>query len=156
MNRTDVREDMNNVLPNTITSFKGRFVSRMLLGSSNLLIAWLVANCVIMTGCGVVETDPSDKFQKILSDAKAGNSDAQYEVGRCYLDSNGVAMDEKQAAKWFFRAAERGDFRAQGFLASTCVEGRGVPVDLDEAIKWWRRVLEKKKDESGGGKPRKR
>src|SRR5262249_49951410 len=105
-------------------------------------LACLVGNCVIITGCGVA-TNPSEKFQKLLPRAEAGSSDAQYEVGRCYLDGNGVATDVKEAAKWFFRAAERGDFRAEGYLASIYVEGRGAPINLDEAIKWWRLVLQR-------------
>jgi TPR repeat protein len=53
-----------------------------------------------------------------------------------------VPQDYKEAAKWFRKAAERGNVRAQSNLGALYAVGQGVPEDDREALKWWRKAAE--------------
>ena len=50
--------------------------------------------------------------------------------------------DDVEAIKWYRKAAEQGDARAQFSLGVMYAEGDGVAKDLEEAIKWWRKAAE--------------
>ena len=50
-----------------------------------------------------------------------------------------AVQDFKEAAKWYQKAAERGDPSAQCFLGALNRDGMGVSRDLREAVKWFRR-----------------
>jgi TPR repeat protein len=54
-----------------------------------------------------------------------GDADAQYELGRLYLDS--TPSDPRQAARWFQLAATKGDCRAEAVLGDMLFEGKHVP-----------------------------
>jgi TPR repeat protein len=57
-----------------------------------------------------------------------GDADAQYELGRLYLD--GTPSDPHQAARWFQLAATKGHCRAEGVLGDMLFQGqpcRGRP-----------------------------
>jgi hypothetical protein len=59
--------------------------------------------------------------------------------GYAYADAE---IKEKEAVKWYRKAAELGEKTAQ-YLLGTCYEnGRGVPKDEDEAAKWYRESSE--------------
>lgn len=45
-----------------------------------------------------------------------GDADAQYNLGKMYLEGNGVPQDDSEAAKWFRKAAEQGNSKAQKVL----------------------------------------
>jgi TPR repeat protein len=47
-----------------------------------------------------------------------------------------------QAVKWWRKAAEQGDARAQYNLGQMHREGQGVPQDYAEAVKWYRKAVE--------------
>ena len=48
--------------------------------------------------------------------AKDGDATAQFNLGRCYYNGEGVAMDRSEAARWFRKAAEQGYLPAQEAL----------------------------------------
>jgi hypothetical protein len=73
-----------------------------------------------------------------LSEAKQGNTSAQYNLGLMYTNSLGVLQDDKQAVKWYRLAAEQGVAEAQYNLGVMYEQGRGVPQDAKEAVKWYR------------------
>jgi hypothetical protein len=54
----------------------------------------------------------------------------------------GVPQDHKEAAKWFRKAAEQGNARAQQNLGLMYYSGQGVPQDYKEAAKWFRKAAE--------------
>ncbi len=68
--------------------------------------------------------------------AEAGDSRAQYLLGRMYSEGEGVAKNEAEGAKWYRRAAERGDAVSQLSLGTMYVNGRGVPRNFVEAYRW--------------------
>jgi uncharacterized protein len=52
--------------------------------------------------------------------------DAQYHLGRLYLDRNGGVRDPRQAAKWLGLAAKKGQSQAQALLGAMLFGGDGV------------------------------
>ena len=57
-----------------------------------------------------------------------------------YVD--GVAKDEKEAVKWYTKAAEQGDAVGQRLLGWCYVNGTGVAKDEKEAVKWFTKSAE--------------
>ena len=50
--------------------------------------------------------------------------------------------DDREAVKWYRRAAEQGDAGAQTALGTMYLGGKGVPEDDREAVKWYREAAE--------------
>lgn len=76
-------------------------------------------------------------FQSLLSLARNGNVDAQFEVGLCYDEGNGVSVNKYEAFKWFKEAALRGHARAQNAVGICYEYGEGVGINKNEAIRWY-------------------
>jgi len=57
-----------------------------------------------------------------------------------HTNSEGVPQDDAEAVKWYRRAADQGDAKAQDNLGAMYATGRGVPRDDAEAVKWFRRA----------------
>jgi localization factor PodJL len=69
--------------------------------------------------------------------ANAGNAKAETIVGLKYLNGDGVAVNEAQAAKWLERAAESGEPVAQYRLGTLYERGKGVAADPAKATHWY-------------------
>ena len=65
-----------------------------------------------------------------------GDSSAQYNLARLYLDGNGVDQDVRQAARWFNLAAEKGHHPSQALLGHLLVTGQGVPRQRARGLMW--------------------
>ncbi len=65
-----------------------------------------------------------------------GDSDAQYNLARLYLDGTGVPKDPRQAARWFNLAAEKGHHPAQALLGHMLLAGHGVPRQRAQGLMW--------------------
>ncbi len=63
-------------------------------------------------------------------------------LGNAYHTGQGVAQDNAEAVKWFRRAAEQGDAKAQSNLGFIYGEGLGVSQDDAQALKWFRKAAE--------------
>lgn len=72
--------------------------------------------------------------------AQAGNPDAQYNLGRFFLDGKGVVKDPKQAVEWFRTAAEQNLAKAQYTLGHCYDNGVGVEKDPKQAVEWYRKA----------------
>ncbi|HEY6765757.1 MAG TPA: GAF domain-containing protein [Candidatus Sulfotelmatobacter sp.] len=71
--------------------------------------------------------------------AAQGDPAAENAIGLLYAqgdDKEKVAHDEKEAARWFMKAAEHGNTAAQSKLGSLYWSGRGVPQDFNKAYFW--------------------
>jgi TPR repeat protein len=55
--------------------------------------------------------------------ARAGLSEAQYWLGRCYLEARGVPFDPREGVWWLEKAAEQGFVGAQTALAGLYLHG---------------------------------
>lgn len=65
-----------------------------------------------------------------------GDADAQYEVGRMYLDGEGVPPNPAQAARWLEMAAQKNHVAAQATLGDMLVSGHGVPKMPERGYMW--------------------
>ena len=57
--------------------------------------------------------DLDARFASFKRDAEAGDAEAQFNLGLCYANGSGVAVDTAEAVKWYKRAAEAGYASAQ-------------------------------------------
>ena len=62
-------------------------------------------------------------FPLLARAAKAGIADAQFQLGRCYLEGRGTPPSRIEGVRWLERAADQGHGDAQWQLASLCVYG---------------------------------
>jgi TPR repeat protein len=62
--------------------------------------------------------------------------EAQYELGRLFLDGIGSAKDTKQAVRWFGLAANKNHHGAQALLGSMLFKGQGVPRQVAKGLAW--------------------
>ncbi len=85
----------------------------------------------------------SDAYQLLLPEAKKGNSFAQYNVAFFLSNGLGVKKDEREAFKWYEKAALQGDTDSQTNLGSMYEKGSGVDKDLKKALSWYERAAEK-------------
>ncbi len=72
--------------------------------------------------------------------ARAGDRNAQYELGRHFALGDRVPRDHAEAAKWLRRAAENGHPAAQVELAMLHSDGLGVDRDANAAATWLRKA----------------
>jgi TPR repeat protein len=67
---------------------------------------------------------------------------AQYNLGVCYRDGEGVGKDEEEAAIWFRKAADQNLALAQYNLGVCYDNGQGVAKDSLKAVKWYRKAAD--------------
>src|ERR1700760_198324 len=71
-------------------------------------------------------------FPLFVGAAQSGIAEAEYRVGRCYLEGSGVPISHTEGLRWLRSAATRGHIEAQWFLAAVCIQGvdaSGTPED---------------------------
>jgi putative methionine-R-sulfoxide reductase with GAF domain len=68
--------------------------------------------------------------------AGKGDAAAQNLLGLHYVSGEGVKQDEREAVRWFTKAAEQGNVSAQSKLGSIYFRGRDVPQNLNQAYFW--------------------
>jgi uncharacterized protein len=65
-----------------------------------------------------------------------GDPDAQYHLGRMYLNGQGVGKDTKQGIRWLSLAADKGQYQAQTVLGALLFTGQSVPRDGARGLMW--------------------
>lgn len=58
-----------------------------------------------------------------------GDRDAQYRLGRMYLDGQGVGKDTKQGIRWLSLAADKGQYQAQAVFGAVLFKGQYLARD---------------------------
>jgi hypothetical protein len=105
--------------------------------------ARIVANAFVALGryylTGIpnsnIRPDPARARQMFAYAASYfGNADAQYELGRMYL--NATPSDVHEAARWFQVAASKGHCRAQAALGDILFRGQQVPRQAARGLMW--------------------
>src|SRR5262249_17757597 len=101
----------------------------------------LLARCALATGDA---GDPDKtkcaggqaRLKRLLSDLKelalSGNPYAEHFLGVMYADGYGVKKDEKEAIRWFKKAADQNDDRSRAKLGWIYAQGIGVEKDETE------------------------
>ena len=74
--------------------------------------------------------------------AEQGHADAQYNLGVCLDNGEGVTEDKAEAVSWYRKAAEQGHAWAQYNLGVHLERGEGVTEDKAEAALWYRKASE--------------
>lgn len=77
------------------------------------------------------------------------DSQAQYELGRMYLQGRGVEKDAGTGAAWISAAANQGNADAQLLMAELLMKGEGVEANPEWAAFW----LEKAQQNGGSAAP---
>src|SRR5665213_3016145 len=73
-------------------------------------------------------TDKGDRraaFPLLVRAAQAGIAEAEFRIGRCYLEGAGVPPSRGNGVRWLEKAATRGYVEAQALLATLCLNGLG-------------------------------
>ena len=84
----------------------------------------------------------NEEITEIINKAKSGNSEAQYQLGRMYMDGEGVKQNDQKAIEWFRNSAEQGLAIAQNYVGLMYANGQGVKQNYQEALKWFRKAGE--------------
>jgi len=102
-------------------------------------ITSLLLTLTLMIGAGnnAVAQNVTADIASLREAAERGDAEAQYDLGNCYYDGNGVVYDFIEAAKWYHKAAET-FAHSQCRLGECYYKGLGVTQDFTEAIKWFR------------------
>jgi TPR repeat protein len=83
-----------------------------------------------------------NKFNREKKLAENGNPIAQYNVGCCYVNGDGVTQDLAEAVKWFRKVADQRFMQGQYRLGLHYAIGAGVAKDYTEAAKWFRKAAD--------------
>lgn len=84
-----------------------------------------------------------EDFLRIKQNAESGDSDAQFDLGKCYESGRGVDVDLEKAFKWYEIAANSGHSKAQYKLGIFYQLGLGLGFPNDyEAFKWFEKAAE--------------
>ena len=81
-------------------------------------------------------------IEELKQRAAAGDAEAQYELGICYLNGEDIKLDEEAAVLWFQISAEQGYAEAQSVLGECYHFGAGVEQNMEAAVKWYRLAAE--------------
>ena len=92
--------------------------------------------------------DYKNAFQYFLSAAKAGNANAQNDVGNMYKNGEGVAQSYINAYQWYLKAANQNHFYAQNALGDLYYNGNGVEKDFMKAFDWYSKAAAQGYDEA--------
>ena len=84
----------------------------------------------------------SKYFKETKARAEKGDAAAQFNLGVCYFDGEGVAKDAAEAVKWYRKAADQNDASAQCNLGFCYNNGHGLKKDAVQAVKWYRKAAE--------------
>ena len=74
--------------------------------------------------------------EELTKEANAGNSQAQYMLGRLALETKNPP-DHSTAVYWFKIASESNHIESQEMLGALLFSGLGVPPNPKEAAIWW-------------------
>ncbi|WP_087018292.1 tetratricopeptide repeat protein [Thaumasiovibrio subtropicus] len=84
-----------------------------------------------------------DAFPLLLTEARQGETEAQYALGMMFKEGNGIAQCDASAAIWIRRAATSGLGDAQSTLASLIEEGLTYDdTPWSESITWYKKAAE--------------
>jgi hypothetical protein len=106
----------------------------------------IVANAFVALGHYYLEGIPNTRIKANTTRAREmfayaasyfGDAEAQYYLGRIYLDGgNGGAREPRQAARWLQLAATKGQCQAQALLGDMLFRGEEVPRQAARGLMW--------------------
>ena len=101
-------------------------------------LAFCLLALVLSTPAVAQDDKPlSDYTKALIEKAEGGDAEAQCDLGTMYGNGTGVLKDDKEAVKWYRKAADQGVAIAQYNLALMYDNGRGVLKDYVAAYAWY-------------------
>ena len=100
----------------------------------------LLAICLCLPLMG--DDAAKKKFEEMKAKAEKGDAKAQYNLGGMYYKGEGVKKDDKQAFRFYLKAALQGDPAAQARLGTCYRLGEGVKQNADSSVRWYRKAAE--------------
>jgi TPR repeat protein len=106
--------------------------------------ARFVANAFVALGSYYLEGIPNalkadpDRAREMFAYAASyfGDADAQYNLGRLYMEGTVGQKDAKLAARWLGLAANKGQYQAQALLGTMLFKGELVPRQGARGLMW--------------------
>lgn len=83
-----------------------------------------------------------DDAAQLRHDIDLNNVTVQFDLGWMYANGSGLSKDDKEAVRWYRKAAENGSLMAQFNLGVMYSKGEGVDKDERESEKWYRKAAE--------------
>lgn len=109
----------------------------LLLGGLGLLIGEMAEQ-----GRRPAAADASSQ-DALYARAKAGDAQAELEIGMRYSQGDGFIKNPKEAAGWLSKAARHDSVEAQYQLGQALLEGRGVVQDFHAAFAWTEKAAQR-------------
>ena len=75
--------------------------------------------------------------------AAEGDSKAQYNLGLCYLNGDGIIQNDKNAFEWFKKAADHGYPHAECMVGLCYAFGKGVNQNDKKALEYFKKAANK-------------
>ena len=82
------------------------------------------------------------KFKTLQKQAKAGNTEAMFNLAHAYIEGKGTEKDLEQYFQWTKKAAEADIPAAMFNLALAYIEGEGTEKDLEQYFQWMKKAAE--------------
>ena len=79
---------------------------------------------------------------KLEREARAGNAEKSFTLGKMYLNGDQVEKDTVVAARWILMAAEQGHAEAAYKIATMLETGQGTPKNDKDAFNWYKMAAE--------------
>ena len=98
-----------------------------------LFLGWWIPTDDVAT---VISAHSGANYKQIAQRAERGDHEAQLQMGLRYADGGGVIKNDKEAARWWEKAARGGKTEAQYRYGLALLEGRGVVQDYKAAFYW--------------------
>jgi len=86
---------------------------------------------------GFSQSNQAPPASSWLKAAEGGDAHAQYELGWCHENGEGVASDTVEAIRWYRRSAQGGYAPAQFLLGYFYQGGYKLEYDHDEVVRWY-------------------
>jgi uncharacterized protein len=108
---------------------QGRFVARAFVALGNYYLEGIPDTAI---------KPDADRARELFAYAASyfGDPEAQYRLGRLYLDGNGGLKDPKLAVRWLSLAANKGQHPAQAMLGEMLFNGEYVPRQAARGLMW--------------------
>jgi hypothetical protein len=81
----------------------------------------------------------AQELAQLQAQAAGGSVTAELKLARAYESGLGVPQDDRLAAQWYRKAAERGNSEAQDALGAMYLVGQGLEQNKDEAARWFQK-----------------
>ena len=104
------------------------------------LIPILLALGMLAVSGWAEDEKPEPYSPELVKKAEAGDAKAQYNLGVCYYQGNGVTQDFKEAVMWWTKSAEQGNGSANFRIGVCYYFGEGVTQDYEESTKFFNKA----------------